>query len=102
MRRRSTSTRARPCAAGVNSCFEALPNVTNKWHRLTADVRYGITSKVGVAASYWYERLDITDFATLDLTPGVPRIDYLGLLSTGYGNRPYKGSTGSVRLLYTF
>jgi MtrB/PioB family decaheme-associated outer membrane protein len=97
-----TTGDTRPCAAGVSSCFEALPNVTNKWHRLTADVRYGITSKVGVAASYWYEKLDITDFATLDLAAGVPRIDYLGLLSTGYGNRPYKGSTGSVRLLYTF
>ena len=36
------------------------------------------------------------------LTPGVPRIDFLGLTSTGYGNRRYKGSTGFLRLLYTF
>lgn len=97
-----TTGDTRPCAAGLTSCFEALPNVTNKWHRLTADLRYGITSRVGVAASYWYEKLDVTDFATIDLTPGVPRIDYLGSLGMGYGNRPYKGSTGSVRLLYTF
>ena len=33
---------------------------------------------------------------------GSPRIDYLGFLGTGYGNRPYKGSTAFVRLLYFF
>ena len=33
---------------------------------------------------------------------GAPRIDYLGLISTGYGNRPYKGNTAFVRLLYLF
>jgi MtrB/PioB family decaheme-associated outer membrane protein len=92
----------RPCAAGLTSCFEALPNVTNKWHRLTADLRYDMTSKVGVGASYWYEKFDVNDFATLDVTPGVPRIDYLGSITMGYGNRPYEGSTGFLRLLYTF
>jgi len=97
-----TAGDTRPCAAGVTSCFEALPNVTNKWQRLTADLRYGITSRIGLAASYWWEKFAVSDFATLDLAPDMPRIDYLGLLSTGYGNRPYKGSTGFLRLLYSF
>lgn len=92
----------RPCPAGVASCFEMLPNVTNSWHRFTADLRYNLTTKIGVGASYWYEKLDITDFATVDVAPDVPRIDYLGSLTTGYGNRPYKGQTAFVRLLYTF
>ncbi len=92
----------RPCPAGVVSCFEPLPNVTNSWHRVSADVRYFFTPKVGLAGTYWYEKFDVTDFATLDLAPGVPRIDYLGLISMGYGNRPYRGSTGFLRLLYTF
>jgi len=92
----------RPCAAGVNSCFEPLPRVTNSWHRLTADFRFFFMSRIGMAATYWYEKFDVSDFATLDLTPGVPRIDYLGLITTGYGNRPYTGSTGFLRLLYTF
>jgi MtrB/PioB family decaheme-associated outer membrane protein len=91
-----------PCAAGLTSCFEALPNVTNTWHRVSADVRYFFTSRIGFAGTYSYEKFDVTDFATVDLTPGVPRIDYLGVINTGYGNRPYKGSTGFLRLLYTF
>ena len=34
--------------------------------------------------------------------PGTPRNDYLGEINTGYGNRPYKGNTGFLRLLYQF
>lgn len=92
----------RPCAAGVASCFEMLPNVTNTWHRFTANLRYNLTAKLGVGVSYWYEKLDIIDFANVDVTPGIPRIDYLGSLTTGYGNRPYNGQTAFVRLLYAF
>jgi hypothetical protein len=63
-----------------------------------------------LAFGYWYEKFDISDFATIDTNgsvgftaaTGVPRIDYLGEINTGYGNRPYKGSTGFVRLLYYF
>ena len=46
----------------------------------------------------------MTDYATIDLPgqPGVPRIDYLGEIGTGYGNRLYKGSTAFLRLLYAF
>ena len=46
----------------------------------------------------------MTDFATIDLPgqPGVPRIDYLGEISTGYGNRPYDGNSVFIRLLYRF
>ena len=88
-------------AAGT---FEALPNVTNSFKQLRADVKYFVTPKVGVGFGWWYEKFDVTDFATIDLPgqPGVPRIDYLGEISTGYGNRPYDGNTVSVRLLYLF
>lgn len=33
---------------------------------------------------------------------GIPRIDRLGGLMTGYGNRPYDGSTFFVRALVRF
>ena len=94
----------RPCAAGVTSCFLPLPNVTNQWQRLTAEVSYYFQKQVGIALGYWLEKLDVTDFATIDLPgqTGTPRIDYLGELSTGYGNRPYKGHTAFARLLYRF
>jgi hypothetical protein len=94
---------ARPCPAGFNSCFEALPNVTNTWQRLTADLTLHVSQKVGVGASVWYEELEISDFATINI-PGTdtPRIDYMGSLTTGYGNRPYKGTTGFFRVIYYF
>ena len=86
-------------AAGT---FLALPDVTNKWRRVSADVKYFFQPKVGIGLGWWYEKLDVSDFNTIDLTPGTPRINYLGEISTGYGNRPYKGNTGFVRLLYRF
>ena len=88
-------------AAGT---FLPLPNVTNTWHRFAADCSYFFQKQVGIAIGYWYEKFDVSDFATLDLpgAAGTPRIDSLGELSTGYGNRPYTGNTAFVRLLYRF
>jgi MtrB/PioB family decaheme-associated outer membrane protein len=93
-----------PCAAGLTSCFEQLPAITNKWQRAMVDLKYMVTPKAGVGLGYWYEKFDVSDYATIDLPgqPGTPRIDYLGVLSTGYGNRPYKGNTAFLRLLYFF
>lgn len=84
--------------------FEALPNVTNNFRQLRADLRYFFTPKVGLGFGWWYEKFEVSDFATIDLPgqPGVPRIDYLGEINTGYGNRPYDGNTVSIRLLYAF
>ena len=83
---------------------EALPNVTNKWHRFIADLKYFFTARAGVGLGYWYEKFEVSDFATIDLPgqSGDPRVDYLGGITTGYGNRPYTGSTGFIRLLYLF
>ncbi len=94
-------------AAGT---FIALPNVTNTWQRLSADVKYFFTTAVGVGVGYYFEKLDIHDFATIDANgsvgftdaTGTPRIDYLAELMTGYGARPYKGQNAFVRLIYLF
>ncbi len=82
--------------------FLPLPDVTNKWQRATVDVQYFFHPKVGIGVGYWYEKFDVNDFNTINITSDVPRIDYLGEISTGYGNRPYKGNTAFVRLLYMF
>ena len=90
--------------------FIAYPDVTNTWHRLAADVKYFFTKQVGVGVGYYYEKLDVFDFATIDANgsvafkgeTGTPRIDYLGSLITGYGARPYDGQNVYVRLLYRF
>ena len=99
-----------PCSGGVPSCFIAMPNVTNQWQRLSADVRHYFTSKIGVGFGWYFEKLDVSDWATVDTngpvgfnTPtGTPRIDWLGGINTGYGVRPYEGNTLTVRLLYKF
>ena len=64
--------------------FEQLPNVTNDWQQFTIDLKYSFNAKIGFAVGYFYEKLGITDFATINL-PGTdqPRIDYLGGLTTG-------------------
>jgi hypothetical protein len=96
--------------AAINQ-FQALPNVTNTWNRLTTDLNYFFTKKVGVGVGYWYEKYEVSDWATVDTNgpvnaigaaTGTPGAVYLGELTLGYGSRPYKGSTGFFRILYVF
>jgi MtrB/PioB family decaheme-associated outer membrane protein len=90
--------------------FIPLPDVDNRWHRVTADVNYFFTARAGVGVGYYFETLDVEDFNTVDTNgpvgfapeTGTPRIDWLGALTLGYGNRPYTGHTTYVRLLYRF
>ena len=69
---------------------------------MKVDVKHMFRPKMGVGLGYWYEKVDITDFATTNLADGTPRIDPLGAITTGCGNRPYKGQTGMVRLIFMF
>ncbi len=90
--------------------FIPLPNVVNEWNRFTVDLKYFLTNQVGIGVGYWYEKMDISDFNTINTNgpvgfadgPNDPRIDWLGSLRTGYGNRPYEGQTAFVRVLYRF
>jgi hypothetical protein len=90
--------------------FIPLPDVENTWQRLTADVQHYFTDRAGVGVGYYFETLDIVDYSAIDTNgplgfspeTGEPRIDWLGGLITGYGNRPYTGHTAYVRLLYRF
>jgi MtrB/PioB family decaheme-associated outer membrane protein len=90
--------------------FIPLPDVENRWQRLTADVQYFLTARAGIGVGYYFEKLDISDYDTIDTNgpvgfapaTGVPRIDWLGGLTTGYGNRPYTGNTAYVRVIYRF
>jgi hypothetical protein len=90
--------------------FVPLPNVVNEWNRFTIDLKYFLSPSVGVGVGYWFDKLDVEDWSTIDsngpvgfaAATGVPRIDWLGGLATGYGNRPYEGSTFLVRALVRF
>jgi hypothetical protein len=46
--------------------FIPLPNVENTWQRLSADVQYLFNSRIGVGVGYYFEKLDVVDFNTLD------------------------------------
>ena len=69
-----------------------------------------MSPKVGLGVGYWYEDMEVTDWNTIDSNgpvgfadaTGIPRIDWLGGLMTGYGNRPYTGNTFTVRALVRF
>jgi len=90
--------------------FIALPNVTNTWKRLSADVKHFFTAKVGVGVGYYYEKFEVSDYATIDsngsvgftAATGNSRLEYLGEIMTGYGARPYSGSNVFARLIYLF
>jgi MtrB/PioB family decaheme-associated outer membrane protein len=106
----NTSVTGTSCPAGVSDCFIPLPDVTTSWNRFMADVKYFFRPDVGIGFAYWYEKLNVRDFATIDangsvgFTPatGTVRVDYLGGLITGYNPRDYTGNTVTVRLLYFF
>jgi len=101
-----------PRIAGLQSAgqFIPLPDVTNAWNRFTADAQHFFNAKLGVGLGYNFEKLNMVDYSVIDtngpvgFTPatGVPRIDWLGVLLTGYGPRPYTGNTGFFRILYKF
>ena len=89
--------------------------MTNTWQQLTLDVVYSLSKKFGIGVYYVYEKFDVEDFATINTAGSqtlplgalgaqtdTARIDWLGGLMTGYGNRPYKGQTGIVRVFYQF
>jgi MtrB/PioB family decaheme-associated outer membrane protein len=90
--------------------FIPLPDVENTWHRASADVQYFFTERAGLGVGYYFETFEILDWNTIDTNgpvgfapaTGQPRIDWLGGLMTGYGNRPYTGHSVFVRALYRF
>ncbi len=102
-------------AATAPGQFIALPNVTNAWTHLTFDLTYALSRKLALGFSLLHEKFDVSDFATINTAGSqtLPRgdvstvsdkarIDWWGSLLTGYGNRPYSGTTGVVRMFYYF
>ena len=90
--------------------FIPLPDVTNTWQRASVDVQYFLNNRTGIGVGWYFENLDVVDFNTLDTDgpvgfasqTGDPRLDWLGGLTLGYGNRPYTGNTLTARVIYKF
>jgi hypothetical protein len=102
-------------AATAPGQFIALPNVTNSWSQLSLDLTYALSKKMAVGFTLLREDFDVSDFATIntggsqtlpDARVGAQtdkaRMDWWASLLTGYGNRPYTGTTGVVRVFYFF
>lgn len=90
--------------------FIPLPDVDNTWQRASVDVQYFLNNRVGIGVGWYFENLDVVDFNTLDTDgpvgfatqTGDPRLDWLGGITLGYGNRPYTGNTVQARVIYKF
>jgi hypothetical protein len=90
--------------------FIPLPNVTNTWQRASVDAQYFLNNRVGIGVGWYFENLDVVDFNTIDTDgpngfasqTGDPRLDWLGGITLGYGNRPYTGNTVQARVIYKF
>ena len=46
--------------------FVPFPTVSDKWTRATIDVTYTVSKRLGLGASYWYEKFDVADYATIN------------------------------------
>jgi len=79
---------------------QQLPRIFNHFSMGTADVRYTLSSRVGVGAGYRMDNVDTTDLA---LTPGIMNTPLIPtFLNLQYQWRPYTVHTGFVRLFYAF
>jgi MtrB/PioB family decaheme-associated outer membrane protein len=77
-----------------------LPSVRNHFDVVSADVRYELSNKVGVAIGYRLEHFDSNDFA---LTPGIMDTPLIPtFINLQYQWRPYTVNTGDLRLIYRF
>lgn len=75
-----------------------LPQILNRRHRLTADVRKTFTRHLGANASIWYETYHVDDYAFSPLT--LNTIAQPSFLTLGYLYRPYTATTIQGRLTY--
>jgi MtrB/PioB family decaheme-associated outer membrane protein len=84
--------------------FDQLPVNANEFNHATVDVRYYISSRTAVSLAYWFDKYNVSDFATPEPAPGEsqPRVDPQGALLLGYYARPYTAHTGFFRVLLFF
>jgi decaheme-associated outer membrane protein, MtrB/PioB family len=75
---------------------EQLPDIFNKRNRLTADVRYMLSERVGLGLEYWYEKFTVDDFAFNPETLNtVSQPSFISLQSTYL---PYTANTFWARI----
>jgi MtrB/PioB family decaheme-associated outer membrane protein len=77
-----------------------LPSIFNTRNRLSADARYTFSNHVGFGLLYWFEKLDIDDFAFNPAT--LNTVSQPSWMSLQYAWRPYTANTIWARLTMTW
>lgn len=85
-----------------------LPELISTETRATTDVRYFITRRVAIGATYWYDSYDVEDFAlSPDVVSGIaqPAVEAgqsatVNALLMNYFYRPFTAHSAWVRLTY--
>jgi len=73
-----------------------LPDIFNTRNRVTADVRYKLTPRVGLGVAYWFEKFSVDDFAFNPATLNtVSQPSFVSLQSTYL---PYTANTFWARI----
>jgi hypothetical protein len=77
-----------------------LPELQNRYHRATVDLRYTLTRQLALGLGYLLDKYDVQEFGRTPEVLNTPLIPtFMNIL---YLWRPYDVHTGSVRLIYTW
>lgn len=77
---------------------QQLPELRNRYHRATADLRHALSSHLALAFGYRLEKYSVDEFGRSPEILNTPLIP--AFVNTLYQWRPYDVHTGSVRLIY--
>jgi MtrB/PioB family decaheme-associated outer membrane protein len=77
---------------------QQLPELRNRYHRASADVRHTLTSQLALAIGYRLDKYSVDEFGRSPDILNTPLIT--AFVNTLYQWRPYDVHSGSVRLIY--
>jgi MtrB/PioB family decaheme-associated outer membrane protein len=77
---------------------QQLPELRNRYHRASADVRRALTSRLALAVGYRLDKYSVDEFGRSPEILNTPLI--AAFVNTLYQWRPYDVHSGSLRLIY--
>jgi hypothetical protein len=77
---------------------QQLPELRNRYHRASADVRRALTSRLALAVGYRLDKFSVEEFGRSPEILNTPLIP--AFVNTLYQWRPYDVHSGSLRLIY--
>jgi hypothetical protein len=77
---------------------QQLPELRNRYHRASADLRHALTSQLALAFGYQLDKYNVDEFGRSPEILNTPLIT--AFVNTLYQWRPYDVHIGSLRLIY--